>query len=70
MRWLQPLWRPTLLRRVLGALLLAFAAVGAALLALYFIEFKREMAEHPGVQALADGVATSLASSCRSAPSN
>lgn len=61
MKWLQPLWRPTLLRRVLGALLVAFAAVGTALLTLDFIEFKREMAEHPGVQALADGVATSLA---------
>ncbi|MFG6486979.1 sensor histidine kinase [Roseateles sp. BYS78W] len=57
---LQPLWRPTLLRRVLGALLLAFALAGTALLALDFIEFKREMGEHPGVQLLADGIAASL----------
>ena len=33
-RLLQPLWRPTLLRRVLGALLLAFALVGLALVAM------------------------------------
>lgn len=58
---LRPLWRPTLLRRVLGALLLAFALAGAALLALDFAEFKREMATHPGVQALADALAASLA---------
>ncbi|MEO6279100.1 ATP-binding protein [Roseateles sp.] len=60
-RLLQPLWRPTLLRRVLGALLLAFALAGAALLAMNFVEFKREMATRPGVQALADGMAASLA---------
>ena len=58
---LQLLWRPTLLRRVFGALLLAFALVGTALLALDFIEFKREMATHPGVQSLADGMAAALA---------
>ncbi len=61
MRWLQPLWRPTLLRRVLGALLLAFALVGAALLALDFAEFKQGMDEKPGVQTLADAIAASLA---------
>ncbi|MBI3349749.1 MAG: HAMP domain-containing histidine kinase [Burkholderiales bacterium] len=60
-RWLQPLWRPTLLRRVLGALLLAFALVGAALLALDFAEFKRSMEERPGVQTLAEAIAASLA---------
>jgi signal transduction histidine kinase len=60
-RWLQPLWRPTLLRRVLGALLLAFALVGVALLALEFVEFKQGMAERPGVQALAEGIAGALA---------
>ena len=58
---LQPAWRPTLLRRVLGALLLAFALVGAALLALDFAEFKHGMDERPGVQTLADGIAASLA---------
>lgn len=56
-----PLWRPTLLRRVLGALLLAFALVGVALLALDFVEFKRDMAEHPGVQILAHGIVGALA---------
>ncbi|MGM9481393.1 HAMP domain-containing sensor histidine kinase [Roseateles sp. NT4] len=58
---LQPLWRPTLLRRVLGALLLAFALVAMALLALDFVEFKRGMDERPGVQTLADAIAASLA---------
>jgi two-component system, OmpR family, sensor histidine kinase QseC len=58
---LQPLWRPTLLRRVLGALLLAFALAGAALVALNFAEFKQQMAHRSGVQALADGMAASLA---------
>ncbi len=58
---LQPLWRPTLLRRLLGALLLAFAVVGVVLLALDFAEFKREMRERPAVQLLADGMVTSLA---------
>lgn len=60
MRWLQPLWRPTLLRRVLGALLLAFALVATALLALDFAEFKRSMDDRPGVQLLAEGIAASL----------
>jgi len=59
--WLRPLWQPTLLRRVLGALLLAFALVGAALLALDFAAFKHTMAERPGVQALAEGIAGALA---------
>ncbi|MCE4553189.1 HAMP domain-containing sensor histidine kinase [Roseateles cellulosilyticus] len=58
---LRPLWRPTLLRRVLGALLLAFALAGTALLVLDFVQFKREMAERPGVQKLADAMAASLA---------
>lgn len=58
---LQPLWRPTLLRRIVGALLLAFALAGTALLALDFVQFKHEMATRPGVQTLADAIATSLA---------
>ncbi|MFG6461908.1 sensor histidine kinase [Roseateles sp. DXS20W] len=58
---LQALWRPSLLRRIVGALLLAFALAGAALLALEFTEFKHEMATRPGVQTLADAIATSLA---------
>ena len=61
MRWLQPLWRPTLMRRVLGALLLAFALVAAALLALDFAEFKRSMDERPGIKMLADAMTASLA---------
>lgn len=60
-RRLQTLWRPTLLRRIVGALLLAFALAGTALLALDFAAFKREMATHPGVQMLADVIAASLA---------
>jgi len=55
------LWRPTLLRRVLGALLLAFALVAVALMALDFLQFKHDMAERPGVKTLADGIAASLA---------
>lgn len=59
--WLQPLWRPTLLRRLLGTLLLAFALVGAALSTQTLLEFKQSMAEKPGVQSLADAIAASLA---------
>lgn len=58
---LQPLWRTTLLRRVLGALLLAFVLAGLALMALNFATFKTEMATRSGVQMLADGIAASLA---------
>lgn len=59
--WLQPLWRPTLQRRLLAALLLAFALVGTVLLAQNFIEFKQSMAERPGVRSLAEAIAASLA---------
>lgn len=58
---LQPLWRPTLLRRIVGALLLAFALAGTALLVLEFVAFKHEMATRPGVQTLADAIGASLA---------
>lgn len=59
---LQPLWRPTLLRRVLGALLVAFALIAAALLAHDFLQFKSDMEEHPGVQMLAGAMVHALAS--------
>jgi signal transduction histidine kinase len=58
---LRPLWRPTLLRRVLGALLLAFALIAATLLAHDFFEFKRDMEERPGVQMLARAMTRALA---------
>lgn len=61
MPWLRHLLRPTLPRRVLGALLLAFALVAVALLALDYLEFKHDMATHPGVQRVADGLAATLA---------
>lgn len=59
-RLLDPVWRPTLLRRVLGALLVAFAMAAAALLAVDFATFKQDMAKRPGVQLLAEGIAASL----------
>ena len=34
------LWRPTLLRRVLGALLLALALIGVTLVTLDYLQFK------------------------------
>lgn len=57
----RPLWRPTLLRRVLGALVAAFALVAAALLAIDFVEFKQTMASRPGVQVLAENIVASIA---------
>ncbi|MCY4746682.1 HAMP domain-containing sensor histidine kinase [Pelomonas sp. UHG3] len=59
--WLRPLWRPTLLRRIVSALLLAFALTGVLLLGLNFLEFKREMAERPGALAVVQALAASLA---------
>jgi len=59
--WLQALWRPTLMRRVFGALLLAFALAGMALLILDFVEFKHGINTRPGVQALAEGLVATLA---------
>lgn len=58
---LRPLWRPSLLRRVLAALLAAFALVGVALLAMDFMEFKAAMASRPGVQTIAEDVAATIA---------
>lgn len=63
MQRLRALLRPTLPRRVFGALLLAFGLVAAALLALDYAEFKHDMATHPGVQTLADHLAATLAAS-------
>jgi two-component system, OmpR family, sensor histidine kinase QseC len=61
LRPLQPLWQPTLVRRVVVALALAFALVGSVLLGLDYLEFKRTMAQAPGVKALGDAIAGTLA---------
>lgn len=57
-RW----WQPSLMRRVLAALLLAFGLVGVALLGMNYVEFQRSMAEHAGVKQLADALLDTLAS--------
>lgn len=59
--WLRSLLRPTLPRRLLGALLLAFALVAVVLLAIDFAQFKHDMDTHPGVQAVANSLAATLA---------
>ena len=56
-QWLQP----SLSRRVLSALLLAFALVAMALLAQSYLEFKRSMASNPGVRQLGEVLAASVA---------
>ena len=61
LRPLQALWQPTLVRRVVTVLLLAFALVGSVLLGLDYLEFKRTMAEAPGIKTLADALVASLA---------
>lgn len=58
---LSPLWRPTLLRRVMLALLGAFCLVALALLVRDFVDYKRTMAERPGVRLLTDTLSASLA---------
>lgn len=58
---LRALLRPTLPRRVLGALLVAFALVAVVLLTIDFAQFKHDMATHPGVKSLADSLAATLA---------
>ena len=58
---LRALLRPTLPRRMLGALLLAFALVAVVLLAIDYAQFKHDMATHPGVKSVADGLAATLA---------
>ncbi|MFO1226698.1 sensor histidine kinase [Roseateles sp.] len=54
------LWRPTLLRRIVLALVLAFSLVGLVLLGLDFLEFQQGMDTKPGVQVLADALAASI----------
>ncbi len=56
-RWLQP----SLARRVLSALLLAFALVAVALLAQSYLQFRQGMADNPGVRQLGELVAASVA---------
>lgn len=61
MQRLRALLRPTLPRRMLGALLLAFGLVAVVLLAIDYAQFKHDMATHPGVKSVADGLAATLA---------
>ncbi|RTL38669.1 MAG: HAMP domain-containing protein [Burkholderiales bacterium] len=58
---LRALLRPTLPRRLLGALLVAFALVAVVLLAIDYAQFEHDMATHPGVKSVADGLAATLA---------
>jgi len=60
-RLLQSVRRPTMVRRVLCALLLAFLLVGAALITVDFITFKRTMARDPGIKQLGSSLASALA---------
>ena len=55
-RWLQP----TLARRLLGALMLAFALVAVALLAKDYLLYKAAMADNPGVRQLGRMLSTGL----------
>ena len=47
-------WQPSLARRLLGALLAAFALVAAVLLMQEYLQFKQQMTEQPGIRQLAD----------------
>lgn len=56
-RWLQP----SLSRRMLSALLLAFALVSVALVAQNYLAFQHSMAENPGVRQLGEILVASVA---------
>jgi signal transduction histidine kinase len=58
---LRPLWRPTLVRRVLMALALAFVLVAAVLLGAEYLEFRAAMAQAPGIKRLGEAMAATLA---------
>lgn len=58
---LRALMRPTLMRRVLGALMAAFALVGLALVTLNYLDFKSEVIRKPAVLVLAREMALVLA---------
>ncbi len=59
-RWLQPLWRTTLVRRVVGALVLAFMLVGAVLVGIDYLQFRQAMAENPGIKSVAEAMLKTL----------
>jgi len=56
----QSLRRPTMVRRVLGALLAAFLLVAAALMTVEFVTFKWTMAREPGIKRLGHSVVSTL----------
>ncbi len=60
-RLLQPLWRATLVRRVLGALVLAFVLVSGLMLAFEYVSFRQGMAENPAIKSLAEALVSTLA---------
>ena len=57
----QVLWQPSLARRVFASLLLSFMLVDAVLLAVDFVDYKRAMNDHAGLQQLVDALAPTLA---------
>lgn len=61
LRGLRPLFQPTLQRRVILALALAFLLVWTALLLDSYIEFKRGMAVNPGLLGLGKGLMAQIA---------
>jgi len=57
----QALWQPSLARRIVVSLLLAFMLVDAVLLAIDFVDYKQAMNEHAGLQQLVGALAPTLA---------
>lgn len=53
-------WRPSLARRLVAALLLAFGLVAAALLAQSYLDTRQQMASNPGIRQLGELIAASL----------
>ncbi|MGM9515211.1 sensor histidine kinase [Roseateles sp. DB2] len=55
------LWQPSLARRLLMALLGAFALVAGVLVLQEYLQFKRQMSEQPGIRQLADLMRSGIA---------
>ena len=54
-------WQPSLARRLLGALLAAFALVAGVLVTQEYLLFKQQMAEQPGIRQLAELMGAGIA---------
>jgi len=59
-RWLPSLRRPTLVRRVVGALVLAFMLVAAVLVGIDYLQFRHVMARSPGIKSVAEAMVKTL----------